>query len=75
MAVTHTRAPSNLLRGVPRELINILGTAFALFAVVAVGGLISSALPDSQSPWLFAASYGVPAAIAFVVYWWVAQKL
>lgn len=75
MAITHPRAPSNLLRSVPRELINILGTALALFAVVAVGGLISSALPDSQSPWLFAASYGVPAAIAFVVYWWVAQKL
>ncbi|MFD1190611.1 hypothetical protein [Phenylobacterium conjunctum] len=70
-----TRQQAHPLRGVPRELINIVGTALALFAVVAAGGLISSVLPDNGSPWLFAASYGAPAAVAFVIYWWIAQKL
>jgi len=36
---------------------------------------ISSALPQPASPWLFAASYGAPGAIAFAVYWWIAQRL
>lgn len=70
-----TRQPAHLLRGIPRELINIIGTALALFAVVATGGMISSVLPPGGSPWLFAASYGAPAAVAFVIYWWIAQKL
>ena len=76
MATTeHHGAQQQVVRGVPRELINIVGTAFALFAVVALGGMISAALPESNSPWLFAASCGAPAAIAFAIYWWIAQRL
>lgn len=59
----------------PAEILNILGTAGGVLGVVAAGGAISSALPDPASPWLFAASYGAPAAIAFAVYWWIAQRV
>jgi hypothetical protein len=60
---------------VPAELVNMLGTAGALLGVVATGAAISSVLPDPSSPWLFAAAYGGPGAIAFGAYWWVAQRL
>jgi hypothetical protein len=60
---------------VPVELVNIVGTAGALLAVVGTGAGISSVLPDPSSPWLFAAAYGGPGAIAFAAYWWVAQRL
>lgn len=59
----------------PPEIVNIVGTVGALFGVVAAGAAISAALPDPSSPWLFAASYGAPGAIAFAVYWWIAQRL
>jgi len=62
-------------RAIPAELANILGTCGALLAVVASGAGISAALPDPASPWLFAAAYGAPAAAAFAVYWWIAQRL
>lgn len=62
-------------RAIPAELANILGTAGAVLAVVTAGAGISAALPDLASPWLFAAAYGAPAAIAFVAYWWIAQRL
>jgi hypothetical protein len=58
----------------PPEVVNIVGTGGALLGVVAAGAAISSALPDPSSPWLFAASYGAPAAIAFAIYWWIAQR-
>jgi hypothetical protein len=60
---------------VPAELMNILGTGAALLGVVATGAAISSALPDPSSPWLFAASYAGPGALAFAAYWWIAQKI
>jgi len=63
------------IRAIPAELVNILGTAGALLTVVASGAAISAALPEAASPWLFAASYGAPGAIAFAVYWWIAQRL
>lgn len=75
MQDTTGQARPPLLSRAPRELINILGTAGAIFAVVATGALISQALPDDASVWLFAASYLVPASVAFVAYWWVAQRL
>ncbi|CAN7171394.1 hypothetical protein LJR225_000339 [Phenylobacterium sp. LjRoot225] len=62
-------------RAIPAELANILGTCGALLAVVAAGAGISAALPESVSPWLFAAAYGAPAAVAFAVYWWIDQRL
>ncbi|MEO8114358.1 MAG: hypothetical protein ABI655_08260 [Phenylobacterium sp.] len=75
MQETTGPARTPLLSRAPRELINILGTAGALFAVVAVGALISATLPPGASVWLSAAAYLVPASIAFVGYWWVAQRL
>jgi hypothetical protein len=62
-------------RGLPPELVNIVGTSVAVLGVVAAGAAIASALPAPSSPWLFAASYGAPGAIAFAAYWWIAQRL
>ena len=62
-------------RAIPAELVNIAGTAGALLAVTATGAAISEVLPDQASPWLFAAGYGGPAALAFAIYWWVAQRV
>lgn len=59
---------------IPAELFNIVGTAVAVLGVVATGAFLSSVLPD-PSPWLTAAAYAAPAGLAFVAYWWVAQKL
>ncbi len=58
----------------PPELINIVGTAGAILAVVATGSTIVSALPD-PSAWQFAAAYLAPGALAFAIYWWIAQSL
>jgi hypothetical protein len=62
-------------RAIPAELVNILGTGGALLAVVTSGAAISSVLPDPASPWLFAAAYGGPGAVAFAAYWWIAQRV
>ena len=63
------------LRQAPRELVVLVTGAVALFAVVALGGLIAAALPaKSHTPWLIMASYAAPAAVAFVAYWWTAQR-
>jgi hypothetical protein len=68
--------PDNPVRKerVPSEALNVGGTAAAIFGVVATGAGLSATLPD-PSPWLMAAAYGAPAGVAFVAYWWVAQKL
>lgn len=55
-------------------ILNMVGTAIALFAVVATGSLISGLLPD-PSAWEFAAAYLAPASLAFAAYWWIAQKI
>lgn len=68
----HERAKA---RAVPAELVNMVGTAGALLAVTATGAMISEVLPDPASPWLFAAAYGGPAAVAFAIYWWIAQRV
>ncbi len=63
------------LRQMPRELLNIVAAAAALFAVMVLGGLAASVLPASaHSPWWTVACYAMPAAIAFVVYWWMDQR-
>ncbi|HWA60732.1 MAG TPA: hypothetical protein VG939_05125 [Caulobacteraceae bacterium] len=59
---------------IPFEIGTILAFAIAIFGVVATGAAISAAIPQ-PSPWLFAAAYGGPAAIAFGVYWAVARRL
>ena len=58
----------------PPEIINMLGTAGAVLAVVATGSGIYSLLPDPDV-WQTAAAYLAPASLAFVAYWWVAQKI
>ncbi|TAJ73561.1 MAG: hypothetical protein EPO51_04940 [Phenylobacterium sp.] len=59
---------------IPAEIANIVGTSAAILAVVATGSGIAAAWPD-LSEWQFAGAYLAPAALAFAVYWWVAQKL
>ena len=58
----------------PAEVVTMLAFAIAIFGVVATGSAISAAIPQ-PSPWLFAAAYGGPAALAFGVYWAVARRL
>ncbi len=64
----------SLLRRIPAELITMAGFAIAIIGVVATGAAISSAIVE-PSPWLFAAAYGGPAALAFGVYWAVSRRL
>jgi hypothetical protein len=59
---------------IPGEIATMLAFALAIFGVVATGSAISSAITQ-PSPWLFAAAYGGPAALAFGVYWAVSRKL
>ena len=59
---------------IPPELVTVAAFAVALFGVVATGAAISAAIP-TPSPWLFAAAYGGPAALAFGLYWIIARRL
>lgn len=68
------REPKPTGRGFPAELSTMLAFAIAIFGVVATGSAIASAITQ-PSPWLFAAAYGGPAALAFGVYWAVARRL
>jgi hypothetical protein len=52
----------------------MLAFGLAILGVVATGSAIASAIPE-PSPWLFAAAYGGPAALAFGVYWAIARRL
>jgi cyanate permease len=75
MPQTLEGASASLLRQIPREIVTTVVVAAAIFAVVALGSLIASALPaDANSPWLVFASYAAPAAVAFVIYWWTDQR-
>lgn len=58
----------------PPEAVTICAFAVALFGVVATGSAISASIHE-PSPWLFAAAYGGPAAIASGLYWAIAQRL
>jgi|GEM_PF-2234658 len=59
----------------PAELASILGAGACLLAVVGAGAGISALLPEPVAPWLFAAAYAAPGAVAFTIYWWIAQRL
>jgi hypothetical protein len=61
-------------RRIPAELITMAGFAIAIFGVVATGSAISAAITQ-PSPWLFAAAYGGPGALAFGLYWALARRL
>ena len=63
-----------LVRQVPQELVTMAAFGLAIFGVVATGAAISSAI-SSPSPWLFAAAYGGPAALAFGLYWAISRRL
>lgn len=56
------------------EIANVVGTSVAILAVVGAGSAIVAAMPD-LGPAGFAAAYLGPGALAYAVYWWVAQKL
>jgi len=75
MSDISNRGPASLFRNLPREAINIIGTAAAIFLTVVIGSTIASALPENPSAWLFAGCYAAPAAVMFAVYWFVAQRL
>lgn len=75
MADIINRGPVSLIRSLPREAINIVGSAAGIFVTVAAGAGISQALPADPSPWLFAGCYAAPAAAVFAIYWYIAQKL
>jgi hypothetical protein len=61
---------------VPKELINIAGTAAAVFLAVWLGGLLASLVPaEAASVWLTAGAYLAPAAAMFALYWVIAQRL
>jgi hypothetical protein len=75
MRKARLRTVEQPLRQAPRELVALVTGAVALFAVVALGGLFAAALPaKAHTPWLIMASYVAPAAVAFVAYWWTAQR-
>lgn len=59
---------------IPVEIANIVGTAAAILTVVATGSAIVTAVPD-LTVWQVAGAYLAPGALAFAVYWWIAQKL
>jgi hypothetical protein len=58
----------------PAEVVTMLGFGLAIFGVVATGSAIASAI-QQPSPWLFAAAYGGPAALASGIYWAIARRL
>jgi len=74
MAVMIPHPVSSVLRHVPREVLTMAGFAIAIFGVVATGSAIAAGI-STPSPWLFAAAYGGPAALAFGVYWAISRQL
>jgi len=74
MPATPKQAQSPIRPKIPSEIFTMAGFAIAIVGVVATGAAISSAIPE-PSPWLFAAAYGGPAALAFGVYWAVSRRL
>lgn len=68
-AVRKLHAPA-----LPRELVAMIGFGGAILAVVAAGAGLSSLLPVHAGMLLNAGAYGAPAAIAFAIYWWMAQR-
>jgi len=61
------------LRRIPSELMMMAAVILVVFGVVATGSAISAAVGGS-SPWLFAASYAGPAALAYGVYWLASHR-
>jgi hypothetical protein len=57
-----------------RTSAELWGWAAVAAAVIAVGTGMAALLPHPQA-WEIAAAYLAPASLAFVAYWWNAQKL
>ena len=74
MAATAKQFGLTLMRRIPVELATIAAFAVAIFGVVATGAAICSAM-TTPSPWLVAAAYGGPSALAFGVYWALSRRL
>ena len=74
MADEPARGLSSLIRRIPAEVTTLAAFAIGIFGVVATGAAISASIHEA-SPWMFAAAYGGPAALAFGVYWALAQRL
>jgi len=55
------------------DMAKMLGASGAFVAVAALGSAIVAVLPE-PSALQVAAAYLAPASLAFVAYWWVAQK-
>ena len=73
MSLESARPPG---RQVPKELINIVGTALAIFVAVFLGSLLVSVIPaDRQSAWVTAGAFLTPAATMFALYWLIAQRI
>ncbi len=72
--MTARRSKAGAASWAPPEAMTICGFVIAIFGVVATGSAISASI-HQPSPWLFAAAYGGPAAIAAGLYWAVAQRL
>lgn len=60
---------------IPPDVLNVMGVVTAVVAVVLLGAGFASVLPQGGAPWLVAAAYGAPAGLAFLAYWWAAQRL
>jgi hypothetical protein len=71
---TMSAAPKSVRARVGADLTTLAAVAGAALAVLGSGAAISSVLPSPASPWLFAGAYAAPGAIAFAVYWWIAQR-
>ena len=72
--MTETASKTTPSAWAPPEAVTICAFAVAIFGVVATGSAISASI-QQPSPWLFAAAYGGPAAIASGVYWAIARRL
>jgi membrane protein DedA with SNARE-associated domain len=62
-------------RPVSKEVINIVGTALAVFLAVFMGSLLVSVIPpERESVWFTAGAFLTPGAAMFALYWLIAQR-
>ena len=55
------------------DLLLIAGSMLGIFLTVIIGSMIAAKMP-AQNPWLFMASYALPGAVAFSVYWLISRR-
>lgn len=74
MAAAPNEGGWSLIRRIPVEITTMIAFAIAIFGVVATGAAISASFVE-PSPWLYAAAYGGPAALAFGLYFAISRRL